>query len=76
MTKNNKDALLIEKKNRKLKDEISKMKNRLATAFDIDTTSISDVEDYLSGITDTNIKILKGTIPQSKFIEIISLKAP
>ena len=37
MTKNNKDALLIEKKNRKLKDEISKMKNRLATAFDIDT---------------------------------------
>jgi len=42
------------------------------TAFVIGPTSISDVEDYLSSITDTNIKILKGTIPQSKFIEIIN----
>jgi len=42
------------------------------TAFVIGTTSISDVEDYLSSITNTNIKILKGTIPQIKFIDIIN----
>ena len=50
--------------NRKLKDEIKKMKNKLATAFDIDSivkieNDIKVCQDELESLNDTNAQMLK-----------------
>tara|TARA_B110001469_G_C9648577_1_gene329557 strand:- start:2799 stop:7241 length:4443 start_codon:yes stop_codon:yes gene_type:complete len=60
-----------EEKTEKEQENLETKYNDIIGTFNVNN-SISDVEDYLSSITDTNIKILNGTTPPSKFIDIIN----
>jgi len=65
------DLLNYEEKTEKEQENLETKYNDIIGTFNVNN-SIFGVEDYLSSITDTDIKILNGTRPAIKFIDIIN----